>query len=194
MLRFGTISTRCTTTRGRRARSEMRKKVVVIGGGVAGMSAAQELIERGFAVEVLDGERSPEGRLAASPCPAPGSGAPRARCPGSTGFDSSLASTSTSSTRWAESPAETAPSPRTSSTRPRSCGAHRALSGLLSCPLPADTRRGVWRDSLRARPAGERARRAGDGDRTVRREDLPDLSSCEERRQSEYEKSPGRTS
>jgi len=34
------------------------KKVVVIGGGVAGMSAAHELVERGFDVEVL--ERNPD--------------------------------------------------------------------------------------------------------------------------------------
>ena len=32
----------------------MPEKVVILGGGVAGMSAAQELIERGFEVEVLE--------------------------------------------------------------------------------------------------------------------------------------------
>ncbi len=32
----------------------MQKKVVILGGGVAGMSAAHELIERGYAVEVYD--------------------------------------------------------------------------------------------------------------------------------------------
>ncbi len=31
-----------------------KKKVVIIGGGVAGMSAAHELIERGFEVVVYD--------------------------------------------------------------------------------------------------------------------------------------------
>ena len=36
----------------------MSKKVIVIGGGVAGMSAAHELIERGFEVEVY--ERNPD--------------------------------------------------------------------------------------------------------------------------------------
>jgi len=30
-----------------------RKKVIIIGGGVAGMSAPHELIERGFEVSVL---------------------------------------------------------------------------------------------------------------------------------------------
>jgi glycine/D-amino acid oxidase-like deaminating enzyme len=30
------------------------KKVIVLGGGVAGMSAAHELIERGFEVEVYE--------------------------------------------------------------------------------------------------------------------------------------------
>ena len=33
------------------------KKVIILGGGVAGMSAAHELIERGFEVEVY--ERNP---------------------------------------------------------------------------------------------------------------------------------------
>jgi len=36
---------------------DLKKKVVIIGGGVAGLSAAHELIERGFAVEVY--ERNP---------------------------------------------------------------------------------------------------------------------------------------
>ena len=30
------------------------KKVIIIGGGVAGMSAAHELVERGFEVEVYE--------------------------------------------------------------------------------------------------------------------------------------------
>jgi uncharacterized protein with NAD-binding domain and iron-sulfur cluster len=32
----------------------MPQKVVILGGGVAGLSAAHELIERGYAVEVLE--------------------------------------------------------------------------------------------------------------------------------------------
>ena len=32
----------------------MQKKVIILGGGVAGMSAAHELAERGFAVEVYE--------------------------------------------------------------------------------------------------------------------------------------------
>src|SRR3990172_5410233 len=37
---------------------EAQKRVVIIGGGVAGMSAAHELAERGYAVEVF--ERNPQ--------------------------------------------------------------------------------------------------------------------------------------
>jgi uncharacterized protein with NAD-binding domain and iron-sulfur cluster len=39
-----------------------RKKVVILGGGVAGMSAAHELIERGFAVEVFERKAIPGGK------------------------------------------------------------------------------------------------------------------------------------
>ena len=36
----------------------MKKKVIVLGGGVAGMSTAHELIERGFEVTVYDKHRN----------------------------------------------------------------------------------------------------------------------------------------
>lgn len=39
-----------------------RKKVVILGGGVAGMSAAHELIERGFEVEVFERKTIPGGK------------------------------------------------------------------------------------------------------------------------------------
>jgi uncharacterized protein with NAD-binding domain and iron-sulfur cluster len=39
-----------------------RKKVVILGGGVAGMSAAHELIERGFHVEVYERKAIPGGK------------------------------------------------------------------------------------------------------------------------------------
>jgi len=39
-----------------------RKKVVILGGGVAGMSAAHELIERGFQVEVYERKAIPGGK------------------------------------------------------------------------------------------------------------------------------------
>jgi uncharacterized protein with NAD-binding domain and iron-sulfur cluster len=40
----------------------LRPKVVILGGGVAGMSAAQELAERGFAVEVFERREIPGGK------------------------------------------------------------------------------------------------------------------------------------
>ena len=43
----------------------MPTRVIVLGGGVAGMSAAHELIERGFEVVVLEAARLPEARPAA---------------------------------------------------------------------------------------------------------------------------------
>ena len=44
----------------------MSKKVIVLGGGVAGMSAAHELVERGFEVEVYDRNKNYVGGKARS--------------------------------------------------------------------------------------------------------------------------------
>src|SRR4029079_3829100 len=45
----------------------MRKRVVVLGGGIAGMTAAQELAERGFDVHVVERRPAAGGK----PAPAP---------------------------------------------------------------------------------------------------------------------------
>src|SRR5271165_6958660 len=45
----------------------MPQKVVILGGGVAGLSAAHELIERGFAVEVFEKLRIPGGKARSIP-------------------------------------------------------------------------------------------------------------------------------
>jgi uncharacterized protein with NAD-binding domain and iron-sulfur cluster len=45
----------------------MPKKVVILGGGVAGMSAAHELVERGFEVEVFERLRLPGGKARSVP-------------------------------------------------------------------------------------------------------------------------------
>jgi uncharacterized protein with NAD-binding domain and iron-sulfur cluster len=50
----------------------MNKHVLIIGGGVAGMSAAHELIERGFKVTVLEKQKMLPGGKARS-IPVPGS-------------------------------------------------------------------------------------------------------------------------
>ncbi len=50
----------------------MKKKVIILGGGVAGMSAAHELAERGFDIEVYDARKIPGGK--ARSIPVPGSG------------------------------------------------------------------------------------------------------------------------
>src|SRR5262245_22540618 len=46
---------------------ELRKKVVILGGGVAGMSAAHELVERGFQVDIYDELRTPGGKARSVP-------------------------------------------------------------------------------------------------------------------------------
>lgn len=45
----------------------MPKKVVILGGGVAGMSAAHELVERGFQVDIYDELRIPGGKARSVP-------------------------------------------------------------------------------------------------------------------------------
>ncbi|MCA9498968.1 MAG: NAD(P)-binding protein, partial [Nitrospira sp.] len=43
------------------------KKVIILGGGVGGMSAAHELIERGFEVEVYARQNIPGGKARSIP-------------------------------------------------------------------------------------------------------------------------------
>ena len=45
----------------------MPQKVVILGGGVAGLSAAHELIERGFGVEVFEKLKIPGGKARSIP-------------------------------------------------------------------------------------------------------------------------------
>jgi 15-cis-phytoene desaturase len=47
----------------------MAKRVVILGGGVAGLSAAHELIERGFEVHVLEKNSIPGGKARSVPVP-----------------------------------------------------------------------------------------------------------------------------
>ena len=64
----------------------MRKKVIILGGGVAGMSAAQELAERGFAVEVFDQKSVPGGKARSIRVPGSRSTSPLGPLPGEHGF------------------------------------------------------------------------------------------------------------
>jgi 15-cis-phytoene desaturase len=65
--------------------ASVNKKVIVLGGGVAGMSAAHELVERGFQVEVYESKPVPGGK--ARSIPVPGSGKDgRYDLPGEHGF------------------------------------------------------------------------------------------------------------
>jgi uncharacterized protein with NAD-binding domain and iron-sulfur cluster len=45
----------------------VKKKVVILGGGVAGMSAAHELAERGFDVRVYEARDIPGGKARSIP-------------------------------------------------------------------------------------------------------------------------------
>jgi 15-cis-phytoene desaturase len=63
----------------------MAKKVVVLGGGVAGMSAAHELIERGFQVEVYEKKNIAGGKARSVPVPGTAQAGRRA-LPGEHGF------------------------------------------------------------------------------------------------------------
>jgi uncharacterized protein with NAD-binding domain and iron-sulfur cluster len=63
----------------------MKKKVVILGGGVAGMSAAHELAERGFAVAVYENRDIPGGKARSIPIPDSGKNG-RKDLPGEHGF------------------------------------------------------------------------------------------------------------
>jgi uncharacterized protein with NAD-binding domain and iron-sulfur cluster len=62
-----------------------KKKVVIVGGGVAGMSAAHELIRRGFAVEVYEARDQPGGKARSVNVPHSGKDG-RKDLPGEHGF------------------------------------------------------------------------------------------------------------
>ncbi|MCX7568675.1 FAD-dependent oxidoreductase [Tumebacillus sp. DT12] len=63
----------------------MKKKVVILGGGVAGMSAAHELIERGFDVALYEYKKIPGGKARSMPVPGSGTDG-RFDLPGEHGF------------------------------------------------------------------------------------------------------------
>jgi uncharacterized protein with NAD-binding domain and iron-sulfur cluster len=63
----------------------MGEKVVILGGGVAGMTAAHELAERGFEVEVFERRGMPGGKARSMPKPRSGVGG-RPALPGEHGF------------------------------------------------------------------------------------------------------------
>jgi 15-cis-phytoene desaturase len=63
----------------------MGKRVIVLGGGVAGMSAAHELAERGFEVEVHEAKQVPGGKARSIPVPGTGQDG-RPDLPGEHGF------------------------------------------------------------------------------------------------------------
>jgi len=63
----------------------MNERVVVLGGGVAGLSAAHELVERGFQVEVVERRKVPGGKARSMGDPHTGTGG-RRNLPGEHGF------------------------------------------------------------------------------------------------------------
>ena len=63
----------------------MGDKVVVLGGGIGGMTAAQELIERGFSVDIFELKGIPGGKSRTIPVPNSGVGG-RPDLPGEHGF------------------------------------------------------------------------------------------------------------
>jgi 15-cis-phytoene desaturase len=63
----------------------MAKKVIILGGGVAGMSAAHELVERGFQVTVYEKKSIPGGKARSVPVPKTGKGG-NPDLPGEHGF------------------------------------------------------------------------------------------------------------
>ena len=73
-------------------------RVAILGGGVAGLTAAHELAERGFEVVVLEARDIPGGKARSLPVPGLGTAA-APTCRPSTASGSSPASTGTCRTR-----------------------------------------------------------------------------------------------
>ncbi len=63
----------------------MNNKVIILGGGIGGLSAAHELIERGFEVEVYEAQAIPGGKARSIPVPGTGKDG-RRDLPGEHGF------------------------------------------------------------------------------------------------------------
>lgn len=67
----------------------MKPRVIILGGGIAGLSAAHELIERGFEVEVYERLAIPGGKSRSTPVPGTATAGPRGMrkpLPGEHGF------------------------------------------------------------------------------------------------------------
>src|SRR5215216_3191309 len=102
-------------------------RVAILGGGVAGLSAAHELAERGFEVVVLEARDIPGGKARSLPVPGSGTGG-RADLPAEHGFRFFPGSTATCRTRCGASGSATRP-PSTASPAPRaSCLRRRAAA------------------------------------------------------------------
>jgi uncharacterized protein with NAD-binding domain and iron-sulfur cluster len=71
------------------------QKVIVIGGGVGGLSCAHELAERGYEVHVYEARASWGGKARSQPVASTGIGAGALTCLASTGSASTRASTGT---------------------------------------------------------------------------------------------------
>ncbi|NPD27197.1 FAD-dependent oxidoreductase [Corallococcus exiguus] len=71
--------------------------VIVVGGGVAGLTVAHELVERGFEVQVFDTRTAWGGKARSQPVAGTGTNG-RRDLPASTASASTHASTATSST------------------------------------------------------------------------------------------------
>ena len=79
------------------------RRVAVLGGGMAGLTVAHELVERGFKVDVYE-PVALGGKARSIDVPGPRHGRARDRCPASTASASSRASTTTCRTRCAARP------------------------------------------------------------------------------------------
>ena len=137
----------------------MSKRVVILGGGVGGLSAAHELVERGFEVEVFERKDLPGGKARSLDVGTGRGGA--CPCPASTASASSPASTGTSSTPCGASRTGRAPSPTTWSTPPQLQIARFDRAGVSAAgalpPTPSELQSRRPRSSM---AAGRRAGRA----------------------------------
>ena len=173
------------------------RRVAVLGGGMAGLTVAHELVERGFKVDVYE-PVALGGKARSIDVAGTRRAAAASRSPASTASASSPASTTTSRTRCGGSPTArtrtasgttSSTPPRASRSAPNGRAGRASSSASLYDPTEALTRRGPADTSSSRRSSSRSGFRPHEAAYLVERL-LVFLTSCDERRFGQWENVP----